>query len=36
MNALTMFGHWSEVRDGLFQALDKLADEQLDFVLVHY
>jgi len=31
MNALELFRHWAEVRDGLFQALDKLTDEQLDF-----
>ena len=32
MNARELFGHWAEVRDGLFQALDKLTDDQLDFV----
>jgi uncharacterized damage-inducible protein DinB len=32
MNAKELFGHWAEVRDGLFQALDKLTDEQLNFV----
>lgn len=32
MNALELFEHWAEVRDGLFQALDKVTDEQLDFV----
>jgi uncharacterized damage-inducible protein DinB len=32
MNAKDMFGHWAEVRSGLFQALDQLRDEQLDFV----
>lgn len=32
MNAKELFGHWAEVRDGLFQALDKLTDDQLDFV----
>ena len=31
MNALEMFGHWPEVREGLVQTLDKLTDEQLDF-----
>ena len=34
MNAKELFSHWAEVRDGLLQALDKLADEQLDFVPV--
>jgi hypothetical protein len=32
MNALELFGHWHEVREGLVQTLDKLTDEQLDFV----
>jgi uncharacterized damage-inducible protein DinB len=32
MNAQDLFGHWVEVRDGLFQALDKLTDAQLGFV----
>ena len=32
MNAQALFGHWAEVRDGLLQTLDKLTDEQLDFV----
>lgn len=32
MNALELFGHWAEVRNGLFQALDKLTDAQLKFV----
>ena len=32
MTADEVFGHWSEVREGLFQALDKLNDAQLDFV----
>lgn len=32
MTADELFGHWTEVRDGLFQALDKLTDAQLDFV----
>jgi len=31
MNARELFGHWDEVRRGLFQALDKLSDEQLHF-----
>ena len=32
MNAFELFGHWTSVRKGLYQALDLLADEQLDFV----
>lgn len=32
MNAYELFGHWQEVRKGLFQALDRLADAHLDFV----
>lgn len=32
MNARELFGHWDEVRDGLFRALDRLTDAQLDFV----
>jgi uncharacterized damage-inducible protein DinB len=31
MNAKELFVHWSEVRNGLLTALDKLTDEQLDF-----
>lgn len=31
MNASELFGHWGEVRKGLFRALDRLTDEQLDF-----
>jgi uncharacterized damage-inducible protein DinB len=32
MNAKELFGHWAEVRQGLFQALDRLSDAQLEFV----
>ena len=32
MNASTLFGYWTQVRQGLFDALDKLTDAQLDFV----
>lgn len=32
MNARDLFGHWAEVCDGFFQALELLTDEQLDFV----
>jgi len=32
VTALQLFGHWAEVRGGLFQALDRLTDAQLDFV----
>jgi uncharacterized damage-inducible protein DinB len=32
MNADELFGHWKEVRKGLFQALDRLADTDLNFV----
>jgi uncharacterized damage-inducible protein DinB len=32
MNAKELSGHWTQVRMGLFQALDKLNDAQLDFV----
>jgi uncharacterized damage-inducible protein DinB len=32
MNAKVLFDHWTEVRDGLIQALDQLTDKQLDFV----
>jgi uncharacterized damage-inducible protein DinB len=32
VNAFELFGHWTSVRKGLYQALDLLADEQLDFV----
>ena len=32
MNAYELFGHWANVRQGLFKALDMLTDEQLDFV----
>jgi len=31
MDSQDLFKHWSEVRKGLCQALDKLADAQLDF-----
>ena len=31
MNAKDLFGHWTSVRKGLYQALDKLTDEQLHF-----
>lgn len=31
MNASELFGHWAEVRKGLFRALDRLTDEKLDF-----
>ena len=32
MNAKELFGHWAEVRRGLIRALDKLTDDQLEFV----
>ena len=32
MNAAELFSHWKEVRQGLYAALDLLADEQLAFV----
>jgi len=32
VNAFELFGHWTSVCKGLYQALDLLADEQLDFV----
>ena len=32
MNAFDVFGNWQETRLGLYQALDKLTDEQLNFV----
>jgi uncharacterized damage-inducible protein DinB len=32
MNASELFSHWSSVRQDLYEALDKLTDEQLDFV----
>lgn len=32
MDAKTLFAHWSDVRAGLVQALDKLTDAQLDFM----
>ncbi|MCL5998836.1 MAG: DinB family protein [Chloroflexi bacterium] len=32
MNAAELFSHWNVIRQGLFQALDKLSDEQLRFV----
>ena len=32
MNAAKLFAHWKEVRQGLYAALDLLADEQLAFV----
>jgi len=31
MNANELFKHWVDVRNGLFQTLDKLTDAQLDF-----
>ncbi len=31
MNAAELFGHWKSVRCGLYEALDKLTDEQLAF-----
>jgi len=31
MHADQLFGHWDAVREGLFQALDQLTDEQLRF-----
>jgi len=31
VNAKEFFGHWDEVRRGLFEALDKLSDDQLHF-----
>jgi uncharacterized damage-inducible protein DinB len=32
MNAAELFSHWEPVRRGLFEALDKVSDEQLAFV----
>jgi len=32
MDATTLFRHWTEVRSGLLQALDKLADAQMSYV----
>lgn len=32
MKTTTLFHHWTEVRQGLTQALDSLTDAQLDFV----
>lgn len=32
MNARELFGHWAQVRRDLFRALDKLSDQQLQFV----
>jgi uncharacterized damage-inducible protein DinB len=32
MNAAEQFGHWETVRRGLYEALDKLTEEQLAFV----
>ena len=32
MNARQVFSHWSVIRQGLVAALDKLANDQLDFV----
>jgi uncharacterized damage-inducible protein DinB len=32
MNANELFAHWDVVRRGLYRALDRLTDEQLDFV----
>ena len=31
MDTITLFTHWSQVRQGLLEALDKLADAQLGF-----
>ncbi len=31
MNAQSILTHWQEVRQGLFAALDRVSDEQLDF-----
>ena len=31
MDAVTLFGHWADVRQGLLQALDSLSDDQLAF-----
>jgi uncharacterized damage-inducible protein DinB len=31
MDAKTLIKYWNEVRSGLFAALDKISDEQLDF-----
>jgi uncharacterized damage-inducible protein DinB len=32
VNAKQLFGHWDEVRRGLYAALEQLTDEQLSFV----
>ena len=32
VKAKELFGHWAEVRKGLYRALDRLTDEQLSFV----
>ena len=32
MNTQSILNHWKEVRQGLFDALDRVTDEQLDFV----
>ena len=32
MSARDLFEHWTSVRAGLYEALDQLTDEQLDFV----
>ncbi len=32
MNAKDVFRQWEQVRRGLYEALDKLTDAQLDFV----
>jgi uncharacterized damage-inducible protein DinB len=32
MNAAELFSHWETVRQGLYEALDQLTDEQLAFV----
>jgi len=32
MNAAELFSHWTTVRQGLYEALDQLTDEQLSFV----
>ena len=32
MQAIELLGHWAQVRKGLVAALDKLTDDQLDFV----
>ena len=32
MNAAVLFSHWDTVREGLYEALDQLTDDQLAFV----